>query len=85
MPRPEDRNGKIIQNEVYYRNKTADFFKLTFTNGSSREAVLTNIDTDLEYVVFMKSCTKIGCSPKSNVIIIPAVAYAAVRKYQSFI
>ncbi len=66
-----------MYHEVYYRNATAGnftgFAKLV-VNGSLTEAVITDVETEMGYDVFMKSCTKIGCSSVSNTVRIPGIS-----------
>lgn len=74
LPSPEHQNGKIIRHEVYYRSVVSRNFTKVVINGSQTEAVIMDAETAMNYYVFMKSCTKIGCSPISNTIRIPAVS-----------
>ena len=72
---------------IYYNNKTIDNELTTdfqVFNGSNTTAELIDLETAESYVVFMKSCTRGGCSPRSNMVHISAEIHEDRSKFHKF-
>ena len=62
---------------VYYSNMTDDnFTRAQVVNGSKNTAELVDVSIAKDIIVFVKSCTKVGCSPASD------TAYMRAKEYK---
>ena len=53
-----------------------NFTRAQVVNGSKTTAELADVGTAEDMLVFVKSCTKVGCSPASD------TAYMTAKKYK---
>lgn len=75
LPDVNDRNGKLVRHLIFYQkeNSDANVTTLVLNNGSATEALLVGLYKNSSYIIYIKSCTDVGCSPSSKAIRIPAI------------